>query len=479
MTALPARSSETRSLGPLLALIQRLPLNYETFGLAAIVTDACSVMMACLVTAGAYDWIAFGHVEGLRRSYQIGAALALLTAVLMYFKGLSTSDGVLSTRSRLIDIAVVWGTALLLVLATSIGLTTSATSFRGWMPSFAIAAPAFILSCRLFLQRLLVAVLDRGWIHCTHILLITDTPTSSHASTLDRRQKILRSYLLSRDWRGEPHFFEPITRILASESSVDEVHIAIDWTNWLHAKQILHELREVPIPVRLIADPNAAEILQYPQQKACGTVSFELQGAPLRVRDRLAKRLIDMIGAGAGLLLLAPFFIAISAAIRIDSPGPLLFRQKRGGFNGRVFSILKFRTMRVLEDGPTVNQATRDDDRVTRVGRFLRQWSLDELPQLINVLRGEMSLVGPRPHALAHDEAYRTLISSYPFRQYVKPGITGWAQVNGVRGETPTVASMKRRVDLDLWYARNWSFWLDLRILFGTVREVCCSQNAF
>jgi exopolysaccharide biosynthesis polyprenyl glycosylphosphotransferase len=230
----------------------------------------------------------------------------------------------------------------------------------------------------------------------------------------------------------------------------------------------------------LIADSNATEILKYPQQQLCGRVSFELQRAPLTTAcARIAKRLLDVLGAGLGLLLLAPVFFAISAAICIDSPGPVFFRQKRGGFNGRVFHILKFRTMRVLEDGPCISQATRDDDRVTRVGRFLRHSSLDELPQLINVLRGAMSLVGPRPHALAHDNEYRSLISGYPFRQYVKPGMTGWAQVNGFRGETPTVACMKRRVDLDLWYARNWSLWLDLRILFSTCGEVCRSRNAF
>jgi putative colanic acid biosynthesis UDP-glucose lipid carrier transferase len=135
--------------------------------------------------------------------------------------------------------------------------------------------------------------------------------------------------------------------------------------------------------------------------------------------------------------------------------------------------------MHVLEDGPAVSQATREDDRVTRLGRFLRRSSLDELPQLMNVLRGDMSLVGPRPHALAHDDAYRSLISNYPFRHYVKPGMTGWAQVNGFRGETPTVALMKRRVDLDLWYVRNWSFWFDLRILVRTAWEVCRWRNAF
>jgi lipopolysaccharide/colanic/teichoic acid biosynthesis glycosyltransferase len=176
--------------------------------------------------------------------------------------------------------------------------------------------------------------------------------------------------------------------------------------------------------------------------------------------------------------VIAPFLLMISLAVWTESPGPILFRQTRGGFNGRTFEILKFRTMFVMENGPTIIQATSNDCRVTRLGRLLRRYSIDELPQLLNVLRGDMSLVGPRPHALAHDRQYGSLISTYPCRHHVKPGITGWAQVNGFRGETPTLHLMKRRVELDLWYVTNWSFLLDLRILCRTVLEICRSRNA-
>jgi putative colanic acid biosynthesis UDP-glucose lipid carrier transferase len=480
MTALPASSADNPRLGPIAGLIQRLPPNYSVFGLAAIPLDVWSVMMALLLTAGAYDYVVFGRIEGLREPFQIGAVLAAFTAVLMYLKGLYASDRVLSVPSQVPAILFVWALAVLFVFAVCISLDASHAFCRGWGPSFAIAAPALILGHRLLLQRLLAAVLDRGWVQCRRILLITDTPALSYPAPFERWHKVSRTHLLPRDPDRVPDFFEAITGSLAHDKCVDEVHIAIGWSNWLKTKRVLSELREVPIPVRLIADPNATEILQYPQQKLCGRVSFELQRAPLTAAGaRVAKRLLDIVGAGLGLLLLSPLFVAISFVIWIDSRGPVFFRQKRGGFNGRVFHILKFRTMRVLEDGPCISQATRDDDRVTRVGRFLRHSSLDELPQLINVLCGAMSLVGPRPHALAHDDAYRSLISGYPFRQYVKPGMTGWAQVNGFRGETPTVACMKRRVDLDLWYACNWSFWLDVRILFSTCREVCRSRNAF
>jgi exopolysaccharide biosynthesis polyprenyl glycosylphosphotransferase len=233
------------------------------------------------------------------------------------------------------------------------------------------------------------------------------------------------------------------------------------------------------LPVRLIADTGAREILRYPQEKLYGAVTFELQRAPLTPGERAAKRVFDIAVATAGLLAMAPFLLPISLAVWIASPGPILFRQARGGFNGRAFQVLKFRTMHVIEDGATVTQATPHDNRVTHVGRWLRRSSVDELPQLINVLRGDMSLVGPRPHALAHDVQYSNLISNYPYRHHVKPGITGWAQVNGFRGETPTVDLMKQRVELDLWYVTNWSFWLDLRILLWTGLEICRSRNAF
>ncbi len=182
-----------------------------------------------------------------------------------------------------------------------------------------------------------------------------------------------------------------------------------------------------------------------------------------------ASRTLDVVLSFLALLALAPLLVLVALLIRLDSPGPVLFRQTRTGLHGRVFRIYKFRTMHVQEDGPEVRQACRADPRVTGVGRILRRTHLDELPQLLNVLRGEMALVGPRPHALAHDEHYGREIPDYHLRFQVKPGMTGWAQVNGARGETPTLADMQRRIDLDLWYVQHRSFTLDLQILVRTL----------
>ena len=194
---------------------------------------------------------------------------------------------------------------------------------------------------------------------------------------------------------------------------------------------------------------------------------------------RWVKSSIDVALAALALILLSPLLAIVALLVRLDSNGPVLFKQTRNGRNGRPFKIYKFRTMTVLEDGPVVQQARRGDKRVTRVGAWLRRTSIDELPQLLNVLKGDMSLVGPRPHAVAHDDEYGRVIQNYALRHTVKPGITGWAQVNGSRGETPTIADMQRRIEFDVWYVRNWRPLLDLVIILRTVVELTRDRSVY
>jgi undecaprenyl-phosphate galactose phosphotransferase/putative colanic acid biosynthesis UDP-glucose lipid carrier transferase len=182
----------------------------------------------------------------------------------------------------------------------------------------------------------------------------------------------------------------------------------------------------------------------------------------------LIKRASDVVLAAGALVVLSPLLLATAILIKLDSRGPVVFRQRRCGFDDREFVIFKFRTMTVLEDGDRIVQTQRDDERVTRIGRILRRASIDELPQLFNVLRGDMSLVGPRPHAIAHDDQYKAAIDNYALRHHVKPGLTGAAQVAGLRGETRDLALMERRVERDLWYINNWSLTLDLKIMAQT-----------
>lgn len=188
---------------------------------------------------------------------------------------------------------------------------------------------------------------------------------------------------------------------------------------------------------------------------------------------------MDVVLASIFLVLLSPLMVAIAIAIKLTSPGPVFFRQRRYGLDGREIRVWKFRTMTVCEDGQQVTQARRGDPRVTRIGAFLRRTSLDELPQLFNVLKGDMSLVGPRPHATAHNEEYRRLIDGYMLRHKVRPGMTGLAQVHGCRGETETVDKMAKRVEWDLPYIREWSLWMDIKILLQTFWVVLRGQNAY
>jgi exopolysaccharide biosynthesis polyprenyl glycosylphosphotransferase len=190
------------------------------------------------------------------------------------------------------------------------------------------------------------------------------------------------------------------------------------------------------------------------------------------------KRMLDIAVAFSALAVLLPVLVLVAIAIKLDTKGPVLFRQRRIGLGGKAFDIFKFRSMDVMQNGDDVVQALPGDPRVTRVGRFLRSTSLDELPQFLNVLGGEMTLVGPRPHAIAHDALYSRLIDIYPLRHLVKPGLTGWAQIHGFRGPTPSIDLMRRRVELDIWYARHANFALDLKIMLRTPQELLCPRNA-
>jgi putative colanic acid biosynthesis UDP-glucose lipid carrier transferase len=259
---------------------------------------------------------------------------------------------------------------------------------------------------------------------------------------------------------------------------VGAVYIALPIANAPRIRQTLAELRDTTASVYFVPDIFAFDLIQARIVDLNGMPALAVCDTPLRGTHAFSKRAFDLVLSLAGLAVIWPLLLAVAIGIRLTSPGPVFFRQRRYGLDGEEILVWKFRTMRVLEDGAVVRQASRHDPRITPVGRVLRRTSIDELPQLFNVLRGEMSLVGPRPHAVAHNEMYRKLISGYMIRHKVKPGITGWAQVHGLRGETDTIDKMERRVHYDLDYLANWSLMLDLRILVRTVRIVLAADNA-
>jgi putative colanic acid biosynthesis UDP-glucose lipid carrier transferase len=227
-----------------------------------------------------------------------------------------------------------------------------------------------------------------------------------------------------------------------------------------------------------VPDVFGISIIQGRLQDMRGVPVVGICETPFTGTNDLLKRTSDIVLAALITLALVPVMAVIAAAVRISSPGPVIFRQRRYGLYGEEIIVYKFRSMTVAEDGAQVVQAKKNDQRVTRIGAFLRRSSLDELPQFINVLQGRMSIVGPRPHAVAHNEQYRKLIKGYMLRHKVKPGITGWAQVNGLRGETETLDKMEARIRYDLDYLRNWSLWMDLWIVVRTLKVVAARENA-
>lgn len=263
------------------------------------------------------------------------------------------------------------------------------------------------------------------------------------------------------------------------EHRIDTVFLATPFNHLERTGQLLGELQDTTASVYYVPDVFVFDLIQSRTTELDGTPVVALRETPFSGWRGLAKRSSDLVLASLMLLLALPFMLAIAVAIRLGSPGSVIFRQRRYGLDGEEIIVYKFRTMTVSEDGGEVKQVTRDDPRVTPIGRFLRKYSLDELPQLVNVLQGRMSLVGPRPHAVAHNEAYRRVISNYMVRHKVAPGITGLAQVNGCRGETATVEDMQRRVEYDLDYLRHWSLALDLKILVQTVAVFFRNEKAY
>ncbi|MBX3518364.1 MAG: undecaprenyl-phosphate glucose phosphotransferase [Rhodospirillales bacterium] len=260
---------------------------------------------------------------------------------------------------------------------------------------------------------------------------------------------------------------------------IDEVIITLPWSARSRIVAIVNRLRDLPVDIYLGSDLIAYALPAHQPGLIAGMPTFHMVRVPLSGLRLAIKWVEDKVLAFLLLMLVSPVLLAIAVAIRIDSPGPILFRQKRYGFNNGPITVLKFRSMRHEGKGARFRQATRDDDRVTRIGRFLRQSSLDELPQLLNVLNGSMSLVGPRPHPVELNEQFAALIDGYNGRHRVKPGITGWAQVNGFRGETDTIEKMQARIEHDVWYIENWSLWLDLRILLMTVAKGLVHPHAY
>ena len=464
---------------------QRLGLAYQIIEPLLVIADSI-VLVGASIAGGALYHGMVGYPFNDVPLYAAYGVIASLAYALAAYRWELYRLRLLVQRKR--DYARVVGCWLWAVLVVSVVLflmKQGGEISRGSIICFAVLASLALLSWRALLKHALRAAIDRGAVHgrrvvvlgCEEELAVIGVGDLMILCGLDEIARIC----VPRSSEPSELRYAAIDAAIdrAGKMSAEEVVLAFPWNNKAQLELVRDRLRRSPLPVRLLPDRSVQGILSYHSWGPRELPLVELQRAPLSAPERVAKRIVDLLIAGFALIALMPMMLATACMVRLGSPGPAIFRQRRRGFNGREFVIYKFRTMTVMEDSDTIIQAQKSDQRVTALGRVLRRTSIDELPQLFNVLIGNMSLVGPRPHALAHDSDYGQVISSYAFRHHVKPGITGWAQVNGFRGETPRLEQMSKRIELDLWYINNWSLTLDLQIMLRTSFEIVWGRNAY
>jgi Undecaprenyl-phosphate glucose phosphotransferase len=456
-------------------ILQWLP--FDSIQQLAIVGDLLLILLSSILSGVGYQWI-FLHTTGEVNTYFgvgiiVFANFCAFTATQKNYQ--PTNLIVLGKQLRNVTLNWLVIFALLTMVAFILKITTNFS--RGSTLSFFIAGWACLIGFRILLARALQRALRNGSFSQQRYILISEPGQSSTSLALaSLHQCGYRPAQMVEIDQLEMDSFETNRRIVQqlqdftrANEQVSCIFLSLKWTRPWQIKALLQQLRALALPVFLLPDDNVGAFFTGRLDAIGPALSVKLQRSPLTGVERAIKRIFDLASAAILITVLSPLMLMTAALIKLDSSGPVLFKQRRNGFHGAVFYIYKFRTMHVLEDGEHIAQATRDDPRVTRIGRWLRRSSIDELPQLFNVLMGEMSIVGPRPHAVAHNDQYQELVANYAFRHHVKPGITGWAQVNGYRGETRSVESMAKRVEHDQWYIDHWSVWLDLKIIVMTL----------
>jgi Undecaprenyl-phosphate glucose phosphotransferase len=456
---------------------RRLPFHF--IEPAALGGDLLVILLTSTLSGIGYQWLF------LDASGNTGTFLAIGALVFANFFALTSAQhnyrptNLINIGRQTRYVTLNWLFIFFILTAVAFTLKISQTFSRGSTLSFLITGWCGLILFRAALARYLKGALEDGAFAQQRIILVTERGQQNTSLALAELQQCgyapARTFELTATEIGATGMSKSLNQkiqevISASQTEkIDYIFLLMNWSRPHLINNLVRTLRALPIPVHLLPDENVATFLSARPGNIGTTFTVELQRAPLSDMEQWLKRIFDVAVASTMIVLLSPLMLLSALLVKLDSRGPILFKQKRNGFNGRVFPIYKFRSMGVLEDGDRIRQATRNDPRVTRVGLWLRRTSIDELPQLFNVLRGDMSIVGPRPHAVAHNNEYQTVVSNYAFRHHVKPGITGWAQVNGFRGETQTVEIMAKRVEYDLWYINHWSLWLDVRILIKTL----------
>ena len=450
-------------------------------------SDPLIVVLAAFIAYG----VRFGF-DGLSlpadyRSLVLFAVFCVVLAFPLFNLYSSWRGQSLIKQARVITLA--WFTVVLLMIVILFGLKISSDYSRLWLTYWMVSGLLFLLLFRMsvygFLQyqRLSgrnyrrVVIVGAGNLGQRLISQVDESPWTGFKieGLFDDKKELHGTTVDGYEVRGGIDEVENF----ASRNNIDDVWIALPLRSENRVKELLYALRHMTLNIKLIPDIFGFSLLNHSMTEIAGLPAVNLSDTPMGGGNLLIKAFEDRVLGTLIFVLTLPVMMIIAILIMLTTKDPVIFKQKRHGWDGKVINVYKFRTMKShTEDGDSVTQAVKGDTRVTPIGKFLRRTSLDELPQFYNVLQGRMSIVGPRPHAVQHNEQYKDQVDKYMLRHMVKPGITGWAQVNGLRGETNTLDKMKKRVAYDLYYIENWSLWFDLKIIFLTLFKGFVNSNA-
>ncbi|NJL07630.1 MAG: undecaprenyl-phosphate glucose phosphotransferase [Methylacidiphilales bacterium] len=466
---------------------QRLGLAFSAVEPVVATMEAAIIVAASLLGGALYHLVTAGQIGEMLPYAGLGLIGSLAYALAAHRFELYRLQRLLQRDRDVSQIAACWLWAVLVISVALFLMKRGEEVSRGSVLCFAALGLVALLVWRHAVRRWLLHAVARGAIRGRRVVVLgTDDEFAAgggrNLMILGGLDVIGRVVLPRQDGpEGRQRQANAVKQALrhARKAQAEEIILALPWSDAAQIEFVRERLRATPLPVRLLPDSSMQSVLKHRTWNTHQSLLVEIQRAPLSASEQVSKRFLDIGVALAAMVALLPLLLVVAAIIRLQSRGPAIFRQRRKGFNGKEFTIYKFRTMTVMEDGSSVIQARPCDSRVTRIGRILRQTSIDELPQIFNVLRGDMSIVGPRPHALAHDDEYSRLIANYAFRHHVKPGITGWAQVHGYRGGTPRLEQMAKRIEFDLWYINNWTLVLDLQILLRTSFALFRGHNAY
>jgi len=460
------------------------PISFRVVADLVMLVDGFTIFFAGFL--GHYFYFSLFADGSLQLTITASFIGALLSVIIFRRRGLYSPRRIDRWWDAVGKLIASWAIAFLAVVTIGFLVKISDTYSRGWAISWFVSGTASLIVVRVLIS----AVLKHPSVAPALVRRVAIVGSGEQARQTiqhlknDNHIEIVGTYAspLVPNNQSEPRSHQKQIRDLLENVQTKQIYdviLALHRNEEASLWAIAETLAEYPVSVYLAPEAFDLRNSHLKIEKIGSVTTTTLLSPPLVGWHRVIKGLEDRVLAAAFLLFFAPLFLFIAIAIKFESKGPVFFVQRRHGFNHEVIPVIKFRTMSALEDGNSIVQATRDDDRTTRVGRFLRRSSLDELPQLLNVVKGQMSIVGPRPHAIAHNEMYTTMIRSYSKRHTVKPGITGWAQINGYRGATPDPKMMEKRIEYDLFYIANWSLWLDIKIILLTPLRGLVHPNAY